>query len=156
MARKTEIRYVNFYTAGSAACKYEPQPIRQKKEVKLPKPRRQKKIVVHVDPVAILGICMAMVLLVSMIVGMVQLTAAQKQANQMQRYVDTLSQRNGELRTTYEQGYDPDEIYEIATAMGMIPAEQAQQLHIHVEEAEPVQEATVWDNIWTFLVGLFA
>ena len=156
MARKTEVRYVSFYTAGSAAYQYDPQPIQQKKEVKLPKQRRQKKIVVHVDPVAILGICMAMVLLVSMVVGLTQLSAAQKQANQMQGYVSSLSERNEELRTTYEQGYDPQEIYEIATAMGMIPAEQAQKITIHVDHMEVAEEPTVWDSIWTFLAGLFA
>ena len=156
MARKAEVRYVNFYTAGSAAYKYDPQPIRQKKEVKLPKPKRQKRIVVHVDPVAILGICMAVVLLVCMVVGLVQLSAAQRQANEMQSYVNTLSQRNAELRATYEQGYDPDEIYEIATAMGMIPAEQAQRIQISIPETEAVEEPTAWDSFWTFLVGLFA
>ena len=34
MARKTEVRYVNFYTAGSEALKFDPKPAEKKQEVK--------------------------------------------------------------------------------------------------------------------------
>ncbi|MBP3305399.1 MAG: hypothetical protein J6L24_05455 [Oscillospiraceae bacterium] len=158
MARKTEVRYVNFYLAGSAAYQFDPQPIRQKKEVKLPKPKRQsqKKIVVHVDPVATFGICMAVVLLVCIAVGLFQLGAARRQADEMQSYVNTLSQRNEELCATYKQGYDPEEIYQIATAMGMIPAEQAQRIQIPAAAEQTTEEPGMWESFRTFLAGLFA
>ncbi len=154
MARKTEVRYVNFYTAGSAAYQYDPQP---KKQVVLPKPktRRQKKIVLRLDPVVAVGVCVAFVMLIMMIVGLFQLGAAQQQAKQMERYVAVLQDKNEDLDDTYRSGFDPEEIREIATAMGMIPVEQAQRVYISVP-AETAEEPTVWENIYTFLTGLFA
>jgi len=38
----------------------------------------------------------------------------------------------------------------------MIPIEQAQHVQITVPVTEPVEEPTIWDNVYTFLVGLFA
>ena len=159
MSRKIEVRYVNLYsayTAGSAAYQFDPEPIRQKKEVVLPKPRRQKKIVVRMDPVAVLGICMAIVLLISMTVGLFQLGAAKKEAQQMQNYVNTLTQRNEELTATYEQGYDPEEIYQIAIALGMIPAEQAQHVQLRTEAPVLEEQTPVRESFWASLAGLFA
>ncbi len=154
MARKTEVRYVNFYTAGSAAYQYEPLP---KKQVVLPKPKtkRQKKIVLRLDPVVVVGVCVAFVMLIMMIVGLFQLGAAQQQAKQMERYVALLQDKNEDLEKTYYDGFDPEEIRQIATAMGMIPVEQAPKVYISVPQ-ETVEEPTVWENIYVFLTGLFA
>ena len=111
MARQAEIRYVNFYMAGSAAYDFEPRPI--KKEVKLPKQRRKGKIVLHVDPMAVLGICVAFVMSILMIVGAVRLGIAKNRADEMENYVRTLQTQNAELRAQYEQGYDLEEIRQI-------------------------------------------
>lgn len=154
MARKTEIRYVNFYTAGSEALKFE--PAEKKKEVKLPKPRRKKRIVVHIDPVATAGILVAMVLLVMMTVSLFQLNAAQRQAEEMAQYVASLQERNESLRSTYEAGYDLEEIRDIAIARGMIPIEEAQTVQIRVNVPQPEEEPTAWESFCTFLAGLFA
>lgn len=156
MARQNPVQYINFYTPGSEAYKYDFQPARKKTEVKLPKPRRQKKIIVKVDPVAVLGICVAVVMLIVLLCGAVQLSAVRQQEAQMAAYVQRLEQENAQLQKTYEAGYDLEEIYEIATAMGMIPADQAQQ--IRVKAAIPVgeEEPTAWENFCLFLTGLFA
>lgn len=156
MARKAEVRYVNFYTAGSAAYKYDPPLPQQHKEVKQARPRRQKKILIYVDPVATVGICLAVVMLIMMIVGLFQLGAAQKQANQMQAYVAQLEQRNAQLDAQYRAGYDLEEIRQIATAMGMIPMEQAQQVQISAAVPKMEEEPSAWESFCTFLAGLFA
>lgn len=157
MARKTEVRYVNFYTAGSTAYKFEPKsPAQPKKKVQLPKPKRQKKIVIPVDPVAIGGIVLVSIMLIMMIVGLFQFGAAQKQASEMQDYVARLENRNAELDAQYRAGFDSEEVRRIAEAMGMIPMEQAPTVQITVTEPQPVKEPTALESVWIFLTGLFA
>lgn len=155
MARQNQVRYVNFYTAGSAAYKFEPESP-QKKKVKLPKPRRQQKLLIYVDPVAVLGIVMAVVMLVMMLVGVVQFCSLQQKNQAMQTYISTLQAENARLQAEYEAGYDLEEIYEIATARGMIPAEQAQRVSIQVSVPQEVEELSAWENFCMFLAGLFA
>lgn len=154
MARKTEVCYISYYMAGSAAYQVEPKP--RKKEVKLPKQRRKQRMVLYVDPVAILGIFVAFVMFILMIAGAVRLNSTHKRADQMANYVTTLQAQNQELRTQYEQGYDLEEIRQIAEARGMIPISQAQQVHIQVSVPEEVQEPSAWESFMTFLTGLFA
>jgi len=156
MARRMDIQYVNFYSAGSEAVKFEPKPMAKKAEVKLPKPRRKKHILIHVDPLAIMGICVASLLLVCMVVGAIQLRSAQQEAAQMQSYVQTLQARNDALRQTYEAGYDLEEIRQIALTRGMIPIEQAEHVYIQVTTPEVPEEPTAWESFVTFLTGLFA
>ncbi len=155
MARKAEIRYVNFYTAGSAAYRFDPEP-QPKKKVTLPKPRRQKKILVHLDPVVALEILVVAVLVVMMVVGLVQLVNAQQRANEMCNYVSMLQAENKDLDKVYRAGFDLEEIRQIATEMGMIPIEEAYTVHISVPTAEAVEEPSLWENICVFLAGLFA
>ena len=154
MARQTEICYINYYVSGSAAYQVEQKPVKQK--ATLPKPRRQKKIVVHIDPMATLGIFVASVMFVLMIVGAFRLNSVTQQASQMSDYVVALQNETAQLRNTYEQGYDLEEIRRIAEARGMIPINDAQHVEILVEIPEETQEPTVWESFVTFLTGLFA
>ena len=154
MARQNEICYINYYISGSAAYQVEQKPVKQK--AKLPRMRRKKKIVVHVDPMATLGIFVACVMFVLMVVGAVRLGAVRQQAEQMNDYVSQLQNETAQLRTTYEQGYDLEEIRAIAEARGMIPIEDAQQVQIRVEIPEETEEPTAWESFVTFLTGLFA
>lgn len=155
MARRTEVQYVQFYTAGSAAYKFEPVSV-PKKKASLPKRRRVKKIRVFVDPIAVVGVCMALVMLVMMFVGLGQWNRARQQQVQMEAYVQQLQAENSRLQEQYLAGYDPQEIYEIATAMGMIPAEQAQRVQVTVSAPVEEEKPSAWDNFCMFLTGLFA
>lgn len=155
MARKNQVQYVNFYTAGTAAYKYEPVQAPEKK-ASLPKPRRRKRIRVYVDPMAIVGACAAMVLMVMMFAGMVKLSRAQQEQAQMAAYVQSLQEENARLEQQYHAGYDPDEIYRIATAMGMIPVEEAEHIQVQVHVPVVEEEPTAWENFCVFLTGLFA
>lgn len=156
MARVNQVQYVNFYTAGSAAFQYEPTPLPKKKQATLPKVRRKKRIVIHVDPVAAIGVCVAMVLLVMMFSSLAQFAAVQKQEAEMAAYVQQLQQENMTLQSEYRAGYDLDEIREIAIGMGMVPAEQAQRVQVQVNAPVVEEEPTAWENFCTFLTGLFA
>lgn len=154
MARQTEICYINYYVSGSAAYQVEQKPVKQK--ATLPKPRRQKKIVVHIDPMATLGILVAGVMFVLMIAGAVRLNTVRQKADQMANYVAVLQEENAQLQAAYEQGYDLDEVRQIAEAQGMIPMSEAQRVEIQITIPEEVQEPSAWDNFITFLTGLFA
>lgn len=157
MARKAEVRYINFYSAGSCAYKVDAMPIPQKKQtVPMPKQRKRKKILIHVDPVAVAGVFLAFVMLIMMVIGLFQLSSAKQQTAQMQSYVLQLKEQNTVLDAQYHAGYNPEEIRLIATQMGMVPIEQAQHIQITVPVAEPVEKPTVWETVYTFLVGLFA
>ncbi len=155
MARVNQVQYVNFYTAGSAAYKYQPTPL-PKKKATLPKMRRKKRIVIHVDPIAALCACAAVVLLVMMVSSLVQFSAVQKQENQMAAYVQQLQQENEALDAQYRAGYDLDEIRDIALGMGMVPAENAEYVQVELNVPPMEEEPTAWENFCTFLAGLFA
>lgn len=152
MARKAQIQYVSFYSAGSAAYQVELNPATKK--AKLPAPRRAKRKVVYVDPVAIAGIFVAVVMLVVMLVGLVQFGAAHNRKMELENYVISLQQRNESLEETYYAGFDPEEIRSIALARGMIPAEQAQVLYVPAQEEEPQTQEN--RSLWAFLTDLFA
>lgn len=155
MARQWDVQYVNFYTAGSAAVKYEPTPIK-KQIATLPKPHRKKKIRVFIDPVAVGGVLMAVVMLVMMVSGIVRLNEARTEQIRMQEYVQQLQEENTQLKTSYEAGYDADEIYEIATAMGMIPEQEGERITLQVSVPQLEEAMSPWENFCAFLTGLFA
>ena len=155
MARQTEVRYISYYMVGSAACQVEPFDYR-KKEVKLPKQRKKKKIVLYVDPMAVLGIVVAFTMFVLMIAGIVRLSILTNDAQRMGEYAATLQVQNDALRQTYEAGFDLEEIRQIAEARGMVSMDQAQHVQIHVSVPQEVQEPTAWESFLTFLTGLFA
>ena len=155
MARKPEIRYIQLYTDGTAAKKIAPRTARPAAQIvqQLPK----KKQVVYFDPLALGGILVAAVMLVLMFVGVFQLREAQQDVQAMQKYVDTLKVDNRDLKQSYSEECNLEEIEQAALALGMIPVEQAQQISIHVQL--PHQEAaqpSFWENIGVFLTGLFA
>lgn len=155
MARQPEIRYINAYVSGSMAYQLE-EPVRKKKQVKLPKMRRQKKTVIALDPVAIGGIAVAVVMLVLLLVGFARLQDARADVQQLQNYVSALQQENQELQDTYASGYDLEEIEKIALAMGMVPSSQVPQISVAVTVPHAEPEPTAWESFYTFLAGLFA
>ena len=155
MARETEVRYISYYMVGSAACQVEPFDYR-KKEVKLPKQRKKKRIVLYVDPMAVLGIVVAFTMFILMIAGIVRLSLLTNEAQRMGDYAATLQVQNEALRETYEAGYDLEEIRQIAQARGMVPVEEAQQVQIRLRVPPQVEEPSAWESFLTFLTGLFA
>ncbi len=153
MAHRTDIKYIHMYTQGSAARKIE--PVAPWKTMNLPRIKKQKRVVLHVDPVAILGIVVAAVMLIAMFVGVAQLRSVQQEASVMEQYVDTLKNDNNVLEDAYNS-IDLQQIEQMALALGMVPAEQVQNISIRVEVPERTQTPSFFDQIRTFLTGLFA
>ena len=156
MARKPDIQYVRYYTDGSAARQIEVRSP-QKRKAAAPRPRKQQGYVIYVDPLAVAGILLATVMLVSMLVSSIQLAVAKQQLSDAKAYVTTLSQNNEQLRKTYEEGYDLEEVEKSALALGMIPASQARTIFVEIEEDVIVEEeVTFWDRLSAKLTELFA
>ena len=153
MARQVDIQYIRSYTDGTAARKLDMllprEPVR-KRPVK-----KAKRIVLHIDPVAILGITMAAIMLVLMSVGCVKLLSAQRDMNSMDAYVQDLRHENVQLQEQYDAGYDLENVRQTALALGMVPVEQVAQVTIHVNVPEQVQPDG-WEQFRMFLAGLFA
>ena len=153
MARQFDVQYLGGYMDGSAARKLE-----------MPKPRtaprkkrnaRNKRIVVYVDPLAILGILVAGIMMVLLVAGVVNRMEARQELARMDAYVQSLRQENIALEEEYEAGYDLDHVEQTALALGMVPMDQIQRVSIHVPQ--PVEpEPSGWEQIRVFLAGLFA
>ena len=154
MARQPDVRYIRLYTDGSAARKMEPTFL--KNTIRLPNAKRKKKLVLRIDPVAVLGVAVAAVMMVLMLVGVVQLSAAQKQEAVMAEYVQTLKTENEVLQNTYNSGYDLGEVEELALALGMVPKEQVQRISIRVAQEEEAPTPGVWERFCLLLADLFA
>ena len=128
MAINSDVHYVRYYTAGSAARELAPQvPLRTNKA---PKTRKQKKTLIYIDPVAIIGVLTAVVMVVVMILGVVQLNQLKSEAAVMQDYVLNLKAENEDMATQYRAGYDLAEVEKTAIALGMVPAEQVTHVQI--------------------------
>ena len=154
MAQRTDIRYIQFYTDGSAARKI--APVAPLKTIKLPKVKTQKRITVHLDPVAVLSIGMAIVMTVLIAVGMVQLNNARAEMQTMSAYVDNLRQENAQLQQSFSEGYDLEQIEQTALALGLVPMEQVKHVSVTLPQIEQTVEPTTWERFATFLAGLFA
>ncbi len=156
MAMQPDIQYVSFYMDGSAAKKMEQQVMRR---VQAPKPkcRKVKRRVVKVDPVAIAGIVLAVVMVVSMVAGFRQYRNCMEKNAQMSQYIQSLQQENAQLQETYDQGYDLEEVRKIAEAIGMVPRDSVENITIEVQvPQQEQQEMNFWEAATTFLAGLFA
>lgn len=156
MARKHDILYVNFYTDGSAARKIAPAFPESRPQPK-PRSHKQKKIVIHVDPVAICSILVAAVLLIMMAVGLTQFQNARLEAENMERYLQTLTAENEALSFQYDEEVDLEDVEKTALALGMVPKEDAQTVSIQLSTStqEPVP-LSLWDRIIAYLTNLFA
>ena len=155
MAKK-ESRYIQFYTPGSTAVKVEIQD--EQSWAPLPEPKPKKKIIIPVDPVAILGFFVAICMLVLMTVGVNQLNAVRREVTTLEHYVAQLTAENTALEETYAAGYKLERVRQQALDMGMIPVEEVPETHIYVTMpyVEIVEEQTVWSQITTFMTSLFA
>lgn len=153
MARQFDVQYLGGYINGSTACKVEaPKP---RKTARRHSVKQNKRIVLRIDPLAIMGTMVACVMLVLLAVGFVKLMDARQELAAMDAYVQTLRQENVALQEEYNAGYDLEHVKNTALALGMVPVEQVQHVTIHVQEQE-VAPVSGWEQIRLFLVGLFA
>ena len=158
MAMQPDIQYVPFcYVDGSAARKVQQKPANKVSAAPAKKQRRAKRKVIAVDPVAVLGTVLALVLLVMLLAGFAEYTAMQEKTLQMQDYLTSLQLENTQLQQTFDSNVDLEYVQEIADALGMVPAENANQIQIQVQlPQEETVQLSLWESITTFLAGLFA
>ena len=154
MANQIEIKYIDFSTEGNAARKFAPVP---RKKAQLPNAKRKTRYVLTIDPLAMIGIVLAVCMIVFMGIGMYRLEQAQEQNLQMAQYVESLSEKNATLREEFNSVCDLEQVRELALALGMIPKMEAPQTGItmYVPE-ETVETPSLWEQIGIFLAGLFA
>ena len=155
MANKPEIQYVEqFFIPGSEAPQLQPQ--RGGQPARKPRVQQEKKIRILVDPVAMLGLVVAVTMLVLMAVGVYQYNAATQQNEAVNDYLLQLKDTNITREYQYRTKLDLEKVAEQAKALGMIPASEAQTITVHVEVPQPEPENTWWDDLVWFLEGLFA
>ena len=155
MASQIDIKYIDFSTEGSTARKFVPVT---RNKVQLPEAKRRHRRVLVIDPLAIIGATLAVCMLVLMGVGMFRLQAAKERNIQMAQYVDSLTEKNTSLQAQFEEVCDLEEVRQLALALGMIPKTQAPQtgISMYIPQETVTQTPSLWEQIGTFLAGLFA
>lgn len=161
MAYKPEIEYVSkFYVYGSEAKELAREKQPRKAKTRLPLQKLEKLQNIYLDPVALFGIAVAVVMIVTMVTGAVHIQDTWDEYETMQRYVATLEQQNIELERDYRAGYNLADIEAAALALGMIPIEQAQTMQVTVTMPVVEEAPTAWesflDYVQWFIDGLFA
>lgn len=160
MARKPykpDIEYIQkYYSYGTEAKVIEFKPVRKSEKPKIPKQKKQQKTTIYIDPVALCGLVVAVVMLVVMAVGVVQFKNVCDRHSRMQQYLTELRDENVRLNHEYHTGYDLEEVKATALALGMIPVEDAETISIDVTVPQREPEMTAWDEFIWFLSGLFA
>ena len=154
MARKEEIQYVRYYATGSTALKLDPEPKRKERVRPAPKPVEER-IAIPFDPVAVFGTAVALVMILCVIIGFVQLNQMNDRVAQAQMDLSTLKHEHYELEKNYANGYDLDEVRDAAAAMGLVPMDQVKQITIHIPEPEVVEELPWWQEMWNEFKAMF-
>ncbi|MGM9585759.1 MAG: hypothetical protein ACI3V1_09460 [Faecousia sp.] len=156
MNQKPKIQYVGqFYIHGSEARQLELERKKQAKS-KLPLERLRKVEVVYLDPVAILGITVALVMLAVMLLGVLQLRLDWTEYQTMSDYLSRLNSENAELTADYRSQYDLEDIRVKAQALGMVPKTELEERTVYVTVPQPEPKMTWLEELQWFVEGLFA
>lgn len=156
MALRADVQYVQYRVEGTAARRVE-KPVTEVHTAPVYRRRKAETKVIAVDPVALAGIFLSAVVLIAMVVGLVQYRQGIERRTQMSTYVQKLEKENANLEQVYKEGYDPDEIMDIALKAGMVPEESVNKVSVQMQQ--PQQEQTkmsLWEAVTTFLTGIFA
>lgn len=157
MVQKPDIQYVTqFYSYGSEAKVMELKPAKKQKKSVLPKAKPEQKIRIMVDPVALGGILIAVMMVVLMAVSVCSYLEVCNEYEIMTNHVIELQNTNVLRQQEYASMYDLADIEANALALGMVPIEDAEVVTIAPVIPEPEIEPSWWENISWFLKGLFA
>jgi len=157
MTRKPEIQYIGeFYVHGSEARKVAAAPQKKTPKTRLPIAKLEKIEKVYVDPVAIAAMAVAVLLLITMVMGVMQIQTDWQEYQVMRSRVHDLKELNHEKTLKVREAYDLDDIRAKATAMGMIPRADAQTMVLHITVPEKAPQRTWIDDVRWFVGGLFA
>lgn len=155
MALRADVQYVQYSVDGTAARKVERHAVEGVTPVQ--KRRKAEHKVIAVDPVALAGILLSAVVLIAMVCGLMQYRQEMQRSRQMGAYVEQLKLEKSQLEQTYKDGYDLDEIRDIAMNAGMVPAAEMEQISIAIQKPDEKEtELSFWESVATFLTGIFA
>ena len=147
MNQKPKIQYIGqFYVYGSEARALELEEKRKQAKTRLPLAKLESIEKIYIDPVALVGIAVAVVMLVVMILGAVQLHDDWNAYQQMDDYVTSLRAQNAELTLNYRSMYDLADIEMKALAMGLVPREQVESCAVTVTMPEIQETVLTWDQ----------
>ena len=156
MVQKPKIQYIGqFYVHGSEARALELQQPKKTK-TKLPLAKLEKIEKVYIDPVAVAGIAVAVLMLITMVIGAVQIHEDWQEYAAMEEYVSYLHRENARLSHEYRSSYDLDEIEMKALALGMVPKSEVEVVPVQITVPVPQPELTLEDEILRFWHGLWA
>ena len=157
MTQKPKIQYIGqFYVHGSEAKKLELLEQKKKARTKLPLARLQQIETIYVDPVALVAMAVAVVMLVVMLVGALQIHRDWQEYERVSDYTSYLNKRNAELTQEYHSKYDIEEVRTKAMALGLVPKAEVETMSVSVHIPEPEPEVRRIEEIKDFLEGLFA
>ena len=157
MVKKPEIQYIDrFYVHGSEARVLELKPKRRIIKTVLPLSAPDHTVRIAVDPVALCGILVAIVMLVMLIAGAIQYANVCRQYQDMMDYTITVQNENVNLKQQYQGSYDLDIIEDQALALGMIPVSEVKVIHVDAQVPQREPEMTFWEELDWLLEGLFA
>ena len=105
---------------------------------------------------AIVAVAVAAVMLVLMFVGVSRLYRQQAQVAVSAEYLQQLQTKNLQLKDSYANGYDLEEVEKLAVALGMVPKDTLVQQQIQVTMPVSEQLPTGWENFCSFVRELFA
>lgn len=146
MNQKPKIQYIGqFYVHGSEARALELQEEKKQAKTKLPLAKLETIEKLYVDPVALAGIAVAVLMLVVMILGAVRLQSDWAEYQRMEDYVTDLRTENAMLAHTYRAGYDLEDIEMKALAMGLVPRSELKTISVTVTAPEK-QPVLTWDQ----------
>lgn len=155
MVQKPKIQYVGqFYVYGSEARQL--ALAEEKKKAKAKGHNPQQVQITYVDPVAMVSIAVAVLLLAVMVLGTVQIYQDWEAYEQMDTYVSYLNKTNAKLESKYRAGYDLEDIRIKALAMGMVPQEELESRAVTVTVPEKAPEISRIQTLKETLENLFA
>lgn len=153
MDQKPVIQYVGqFYVYGSEAK----APEKKLERVKslLPKPKLDKERKIYVDPVAMCGIAVAVIMLVVLAVGAVNLERSWKEYNAISNYLSEIKRENAQLDHSYRTTFDLETIAQEAEALGLVPMDEIPRYSVSVTVPQPKRENSAWEDFVWFITGL--
>ena len=157
MVKKPEIQYIDkFYVHGSEARVLELKPKRHIIKTVLPLSAPDHTVKLVVDPVALCGIAVAVVMLVMLAMGTSRYVKVCRQYQDMMDYVVTVQNQNVALNQQYEDGYILEDIETQALALGMVPKTEVQVIHVDAQIPQREPEMTFWEEFRWLVEGLFA
>lgn len=157
MAQKPKIQYIGqFYVHGSEARALELEEERKKAKARRPLARLQQVELIYVDPIAVVSIVVAFIMLATMVTGALALKEDWAAYEQMATYVSFLNRQNARLEQEYREGYDLADIQSKALALGMVPVDQLENRTITVTMPVREPEISRIEQIKTYFEDMFA